>query len=129
MAFRSIALLSLWLVSSALWAAGDWSSLSPAEQRALSPLAQRDKWRAVVDSFDSLTPDEQARVQSRMRSWSRLSPNERARALEQYRALRSIPPERREALQEKWQEYQQLSPEERARAQSKRGGKRQQGSE
>ncbi len=105
MAVRAIALLSLWLVAAAVWAAGDWSSLSSAEQRALSPLAgqweqlddvQRDKWRAMVDRFDTMTPDEQARVQSRMRSWSRLSGNERVRALEQYRALRNIAPERRE---------------------------------
>ena len=117
-----IALLSL-CAGSAI--AQDWRGLSGAQKRALAPLASewssldadsRARWLNMVERFDRLTPEEQARVQRRMSDWASLSPGERARAVEQYRALRRKPPEEREALQQRWQEYQQLSPEERASA-------------
>ncbi|QID17307.1 DUF3106 domain-containing protein [Nitrogeniibacter mangrovi] len=125
MARTRLAVLIGVLLSSPVWAATPWSALTAMEKRALAPLAgqwasmddtQQRKWRAVVEHYDTLMPEEQVRVQRRMIDWSRLSPQERARALDQYRALRSIPPEEREALQQRWQEYQRLSPEERARA-------------
>lgn len=137
MAPRRIAFLTACLVTLPAWAAPDWAGLSAGEQRALAPLSrqwnaldddQREQWRGIVQHFDELTPQEQARVRERMKTWTGLSAQERQRALQQYRALRSRPPAEREALHERWQEYQNLSPEERARmreAARARGNERQ----
>ncbi len=101
-----------------------WHELSAAQRHVLAPLeaewatldsAGRQTWIGVAERYEDLTPDEQARLQRRMREWARLSPDERERARDQYRALRSMPPEQRESLREEWQRYRSLPPEERRR--------------
>jgi hypothetical protein len=119
------ALLSLYLVLSMLPGnaqsaeALTWSSLTPAQQQALTPLKEewgalpenrRLKWREMADRFSSLTPTQQHRVQERMARWAQMSAQQREHARQNYQQLRKVPPKER---QEKWEAYQRLSPEER----------------
>lgn len=101
-----------------------WHQLSVKQKEVLAPLAEdwdqldgvrRRKWVGVADRFYSLTPDEQARIHSRMREWAQLSPSQRRNARDQYKSLRQLPPDQREALIQKWNEYENLSPEEKKR--------------
>ena len=56
-----------------------WKDLSPTQQQALSPLAtewdkldttHKSKWLALIKKFVVMKPDEQMRVQERMRAWA-----------------------------------------------------------
>ncbi len=102
--------------------AAEWAALDNAQRNMLAPLrddwagmseVQRQHWLGIVDGADRLTPEEQARLATRMRDWAALSPEARERARDQYRALRSMPPDQRERLHEQWQTYQALPPEQR----------------
>lgn len=101
-----------------------WTDLSVAERQVLAPLekdwsqfdeVRKRKWQGIARRYPTMTPDEQQRVQSRMRDWAALTPEQRAKAREQYRTMQQIPPEKRETLKQKWQEYESLPPEERQR--------------
>lgn len=101
-----------------------WSELGTQEHQVLAPLAtewdrlearSKTKWLGVARRYPSMTPEEQERVQARMKDWAKLTPEQRAKARDQYRSMRSIPPEQRETLKNKWQEYESLSAEERQR--------------
>nr|HPR07286.1 DUF3106 domain-containing protein [Denitromonas sp.] len=80
MAAGRIVLFALLSAFTSLALAGnEWRELSREQQRALSPLAgqwqsldagSRDRWLRMTDRFDQLTPEEQSRVQGRMRNWS-----------------------------------------------------------
>jgi len=111
----------------ALHAADDpgpaWSQLKPEQQRVLAPLKddwpnleafRKRKWIGIANSYPRMQPDEQARVQRRMRDWAALSREERDAAREFYREIEKLPPEKKQAIREKWDEYQQL-PEEKRR--------------
>lgn len=102
----------------------NWSQLTPDQQKTLAPLAgewdamsalRRTKWLGISQRYAKMTPDEQARVQKRMRDWARLSADERKTAREKYKTLKNASPERKQSLKEKWQEYSELPPEEKAR--------------
>ena len=96
-----------------------WRSLSAPQRRALAPLEQdwdsidmqrRRKWLEIASRFSSLSSDEQARMQDRMRDWARLSPIERSQARIIFQQAQKITPETRQA---KWEAYQALAPEQR----------------
>lgn len=102
-----------------------WNELSPAEQRALRPLAaswaqldeaQRRKWRALAKGFDHMPPAEQALLQARMTEWAALSPRQRSQARLNFAQTKNLPVENKRA---QWEAYQSLSPEERRRLAAK----------
>lgn len=96
-----------------------WHELSPAQQQALAPLAEewnqldayrKGKWLAIGNRYASMKPEEQQRVQERMREWVRLTPDERRQARERFTQARRIDREQKSA---QWEQYQQLPEEER----------------
>ena len=102
----------------------EWSKLSQEQRRVLAPLAaewrdmeafRRKKWIGIADRFASMSPDEQARIQQRMREWAKLRPEERKQVREKYKKLKKVSPEQREALLQNWVEYQASPIEEQQR--------------
>lgn len=98
-----------------------WQDLTPAQRTALAPMqgewdsldaVRKRKWIEFAAKYDRMKPDEQARMQERMRGWSLLSPEARQKARDNYKQARNVPPEKR---QRAWEEYQNLTPEERQR--------------
>lgn len=96
-----------------------WAELSPDQQHALRPLApswngmteaHRRKWLALSQNFRSLSPDEQAKLQTRMIEWAALSPQQRTQARLNFAEAKQLSPDERKA---KWEAYQALSPEEK----------------
>jgi len=94
----------------------EWTELKPAQQQVLAPLKEhwaeldttrRQKWVKVANSYPKMKPDEQARLQERMRDWIKLSSEERRAAREKYLAIKKLPPAKREDVKQQWQQYQQ----------------------
>lgn len=91
-----------------------WKDLNPAQRTALAPLAtewdqmngvRKQKWLEMSNHFASLKPDEQARIQERMREWVRLTPAERKLARDTYKRTKKLAPGEKTAT---WESYQQL---------------------
>jgi len=96
-----------------------WKDLTPAQQQALSPLAgewdqldgfRKNKWLAIGNKFSSMKPDEQQRVQERMRDWVKLTPEERRTARTNYARAKQLASEQKSEQGEK---YQQLPEEQK----------------
>lgn len=96
-----------------------WSELSPAQKQALAPLEsewnnldafRKNKWLVIGNKFASMSPDEQQRVQERMRDWVRLTPEQRRMARENYVRAKKLNPKQKSA---QWEQYQQLPEEEK----------------
>lgn len=94
-----------------------WSDLNLEQRQALSPLAsewdkldgtQKQKWLVISKKYASLKPDQQIRLQERMRDWVKLTPEQRRAARENYSKAKKLDASRKS---EKWEQYQQL-PEE-----------------
>jgi len=96
-----------------------WSELTPAQKVALTPLqaewdalpeVRKKKWLEIAGRYATLKPEEQARLQERMRDWLKLTPEQRMAARENFAKTKQIAPEKKS---EQWQKYQQLSEEEK----------------
>ena len=96
-----------------------WIELTPDQQHALRPLApswngmtesHKRKWLAISQNFRSLSPDEQAKLQTRMTEWAALSPQQRTQARLNFAEAKRLPADERKA---KWEAYQALSAEEK----------------
>lgn len=96
-----------------------WSELTPEQQQALAPLAgewdsldtfRKNKWLAIGNKFPSMKPEEQQRLQERMREWLKLTPEQRRVARENYVRAQKLRPDQKSA---QWQQYQQLPEEEK----------------
>jgi len=96
-----------------------WSELTPAQQQALAPLAnewdsldsfRKSKWLAIGNKYAAMKPDQQRRVQERMREWIKLTPEQRRTARESYARAKKL---NRDQKSEQWQKYQQLSEEQK----------------
>jgi hypothetical protein len=107
--------------------------LSGEQKRVLAPLApewdkmdgfRRKKWLGIAQRYQSMSADEQTRMQRRMTAWAKLTPDERKRAREQYKTLQKAPPEKKEAVKLKWQEYKELPESEKTRLKAEAAGKR-----
>lgn len=94
-----------------------WKDLTPPQQVALDPLkgewdrmdaVRKQKWLDIANRYAAMKPDEQARMQERMRAWTRLTPDERRLARENYTMSKKIDKSQKSA---EWEKYQQL-PEE-----------------
>lgn len=101
-----------------------WGELSTEQKRILAPLSgdwdkmngfHRKKWLGIAQRYQTLSPEEQARMQRRMTAWAKLTPDERKRARDQYKSLQKAPPEKKEAVKQKWEEYKVLPESEKAR--------------
>ncbi len=96
-----------------------WSTLTPAQQLALRPLAstwtqlsdlQKRKWISLSANFSTLPIADQTKLHARMAQWAALSPKQREQARLNFAEAQKIAPEQKN---EKWQAYQALSPEEK----------------
>lgn len=102
-----------------------WSELTRAQRNALAPLNERwsamgeltkRRWMTLADGFEQLDPEDQAKLQKRMQTWSSLSVQQRNQARLNFFASRQLSPE---DLQAKWDAYQALSTEEKRRLAAK----------
>ena len=107
-----------------------WVELTPLQQQALAPLAsswnttiseaQKRKWLAISKNYNTLPPEGQATLNSRMNEWVALSPQQRAQARLNFgktkELSRQLTPEEKKA---KWEDYQALSPEEKQKLAAK----------
>lgn len=107
-----------------------WSDLTPAQQQALAPLAsdwdkldafRKQKWLVIANKFHSMKPEEQQRVQNRMRDWAKLTPAQRRAAREAYARAKKLNADQKSA---KWQQYQNLPEEEKKRLAAEAEAKR-----
>ncbi len=98
-----------------------WAELSAAQKLALSPLQhewdgmpglRKKKWLEIAQRYATLKPEEQARMQERMREWVKLTPEQRMAARENYAKTHKLNAEQKSV---QWQQYQQLSDEEKKR--------------
>lgn len=96
-----------------------WKELSRPQQIALEPLAaewdqmealRKQKWLEIANRYSSMKPDEQLRVQERMRSWIKMTPEERRLVRENYTLSQKLDKTQKSA---KWEQYQQLPEEEK----------------
>ncbi len=92
-----------------------WKDLTAAQQQALAPLAgewdqleplRRQKWLGIIKRYASMKPDEQARVQEKMREWVQLTPAERRQARQNFARAQKLDPSHKNT---QWESYQQLS--------------------
>ncbi len=121
----------LWLTAQACLAAivpplpqPSWKELNTDQQRILAPLSgewdkmegfRRKKWLGIAQRYQTLSPDEQSRMQRRMTAWAKLTPEERKRARDQYPSLKKASPEKKEEVKQKWEAYKELPEAEKAR--------------
>lgn len=98
-----------------------WSTLTPAQQRALEPLkadwasidaSRKAKWLEVAAKLPTLPAAEQERIRQRMVEWSRMTPAERGQARLQFQETRQFSEADRRA---RWDTYQAF-PDETKRA-------------
>jgi hypothetical protein len=91
-----------------------WKELSRPQQIALDPLQgewdkmeglRKQKWLEIANRYSSMKPDEQLRVQERMRSWIKMTPEERRVVRENYTMSKTLDKTQKSA---KWEQYQQL---------------------
>ncbi|MGZ5818354.1 MAG: DUF3106 domain-containing protein [Burkholderiaceae bacterium] len=96
-----------------------WSDLSPIQQQALAPLSsdwdkidamRKQKWLVIANKFHEMKPEEQQRLQDRMRDWAKLTPAQRRAARESYERTKKLNADQKS---EKWQQYQSLPEEEK----------------
>jgi hypothetical protein len=92
----------------------NWKDLSTAQQQALAPLStvwdgldnfHKAKWLVMARRFPAMKPDEQNRIQERMRAWVALTPEQRRVARESYARTKKLDTNQKS---EQWQQYQQL---------------------
>jgi hypothetical protein len=108
-----------------------WAQLNSQQQAILAPLGKdwdslsdfrRKKWLGIAKRYPDMKPEEQQRMQTRMREWASLTPQQRRLARENFKKIEKLPPEKKQTVKEKWEEYQRL-PEEEKRKLEKSGGK------
>ena len=100
-----------------------WAALTPAQQRALTPLKaswatmsvdQQQRWLRTTDRFQAMSAQQQSRMHARMEQWARLTPEERTRARLGYRqAASKLSSKQRH---DRWEAYQKLRPQQRSQA-------------
>lgn len=106
-----------------------WKRLTPYQKKTLAPLAphwsqineaQRNKWLAISNNFEKLSPKEQSTLHERMANWAALSPQQRAQARLTFNETKSIGADEKKS---QWEAYQALSNDEKKKlaAQQKTG--------
>lgn len=101
-----------------------WAELSSEQKTVLSPLAgdwdqmefwRRGKWLDIAQRYNAMGPEEQRRIQDRMRAWAKLTAEQRKAARARFENVQKATPEQREALKQMWAEYEALPDEEKQR--------------
>ena len=101
-----------------------WSLLSAQQKTILAPLAgewdrmeniRRKKWLGIAERYPAMKPDEQRRMQERMREWANLTPEQRARVRDSYKEFNQLPSGQKQTVKQKWEAYSSLPPEEQQR--------------
>ncbi len=101
-----------------------WSQLGAQLKGILAPLSKdwdsmenirKKKWLGIAERYPSMKPDEQQRMQDRMREWAALSPSERSKVRDTYKDFTQLPAEQKQVVKQKWEAYSNLPPEERQR--------------
>lgn len=101
-----------------------WNALSPQQKTTLAPLSAnwdkmdniaRKKWLGIAERYPAMKPDEQHRMQDRMREWSSLTPEQRAKVRTTYKDFNQLPPAQKQLVKQKWEAYSNLPPEEKQR--------------
>ena len=101
-----------------------WKELTQEQKQILAPLARdwdkmeafrKKKWLGIAKRYPTMKPEEQARIQRRIKDWASLTPEQRSQARVQYKNLKTAPPKRKEAIKEKWELYKELPDEEKKR--------------
>ncbi len=96
-----------------------WTDLTPAQQQALAPLAtewdkidayRKKKWLEIGNKFSAMKPEDQVRLQQRMRQWAKLTPEQRRIARESFARSKKLNADQKSA---QWQQYQQLPEEQK----------------
>ncbi len=77
---------------------------------------RRKKWLGIAERYPTMKPEEQVRMQERMREWARLTPEQRAKVRDTYKDFNQLPPEQKQTVKQKWEAYSSLSEEEKQRA-------------
>ena len=92
-----------------------WSELTAAQKTALAPLAaewdqipvaRKKKWLEIGHKVALMSPEEQLRVQERIRDWVKLTPEQRRTARTAFVQAQKLSPNEKFA---QWQQYQQLT--------------------
>lgn len=98
-----------------------WVDLTPAQQKALSPLAaswnglsegHKRKWIVLAQNFTALSEGEKEKMHARMGEWAALSVQQRNQARQNFAATTRLGPDDKKA---QWEAYQALSDEEKER--------------
>lgn len=101
-----------------------WSALTPTQKSILAPLSsdwdqmeniRRKKWLGIADRYHHLKPDEQQRLQERMREWAKLTPEQRAKVRGTFKDFNQLPAEQKQVVKQKWEAYSNLPTEEKQR--------------
>lgn len=96
-----------------------WAALTVSQQTALAPLrahwptidaSRKAKWLVVAQRFPSMPDAERERVKARMAEWASMTPAERGRARQNFQELRKLPADDRQAM---WEAYRALPENER----------------
>jgi hypothetical protein len=96
-----------------------WQNLTNSQKKALAPLAphwaqispaQKNKWLAMSNNFDNLSPREQAILHNRMADWASLSPQQRAQARLNFNETKTLGADQKKT---QWEAYQALSQDDR----------------
>lgn len=95
----------------------NWVELNSQQKQILAPLAndwdrmerfRRQKWLGIAGRYPSMTPEEQQRVQEKMKEWASLTPEQRQTARQKFKTIQKVAPENREVIKQKWEEYKNL---------------------
>lgn len=94
-------------------APGAYETAGPDAGR--DPMGEPGNGEAIEQSeqFRSLPPEKQRRVRENLRKYQSLSPEEKARLNERMERFKSLPPEKRERLKNKYDKWNKMSPDER----------------
>jgi len=107
-----------------------WIQLNTQQKDILAPLAKdwdsmenirKKKWLGISERFPKMKPDEQQRMQDRMREWVKLTPEQRAKVRSSYKDFNQLPPEQKQVVKQKWDAYTNLPPDQQQRL--REGGK------
>lgn len=106
-----------------------WAELTAAQREILKPLAStwpslsqghKRKWLQMAKGYPTLSVEEQAKMQGRMKEWVALTPQQRAQARLNFAKTKELSQElSAEEKQAKWQAYQALSDEEKRKLAAK----------
>lgn len=99
-----------------------WNQLAAQQKNVLAPLGQdwdkmdniqRKKWLGIADRYPGMKPEEQQRMQQRMREWAALTPEQRSKVRGTYKDFQQLPIEQKQVVKQKWEAYNSLPSEER----------------